>query len=30
MSNTISHWFDNKPFPGNSGNYRAGDESGDW
>ncbi len=29
MSNTISHWIDNKPFAGSSGSYRAGDESGD-
>ena len=30
MSNTISHWIDNKAFPGNSGGDGAGDEPGDW
>ena len=27
--NTITHWINNKPYPGASGGYRTGDQSGD-
>ena len=27
--NTITHWINNKRYPGASGGYRSGDQSGD-